>query len=110
MVVRLPEHSLPAAFAGSCTCQHRGGCDRPGAVPLQLAEHVDFIEGIGAWIGDLRQRSETAKRDYNPANRNRAAKRKSQMARELERVQARGKGPWYPDCLKEEATPKRHGL
>lgn len=113
MVVRLPEDSLPGAFAGVCACKQRGGCDRPGAVPVELAEHVDFVEGIGDRLDasrDLRQRARAASRDYNPGNRRLAAKRKSRTAPETT-LQTREfdalsrSGPWYPACLKEEATP-----
>ena len=108
MVVRLPEDSLPAAFAGVCACKHQGGCDRPGAVPVELAEHVDFVEGIGDPLDasrDLRQRARSASRDYNPGNRRLAAKRKSRSApettlqtREFDAISR--SGPWYPGTLK----------
>jgi hypothetical protein len=104
MVVRLPEQSLPAAFAGVCPCKPRGGCSRPGAVPTSLKEHCDFIDGIGPWLGD--QQASQATRDYNPASRRRRAAAAARGSRDNEPEKGPvGKGPWYPACLKEEATP-----
>ena len=120
MVVRLPEAALARAFAGaSCTCATTGGCDRPTAVPPALSHHVDFIEGIGkrADYAALFRAPHQTTRDYDPSSRRRAAQhRKAQDEKRMPtrrsgdtagpHPKAEGKsGPWFPKCLKSEATP-----
>jgi hypothetical protein len=104
MIVRMPELSLKTAFSGACSCQQVGGCDVPAAVPAALSQHVDFVEGIGATAVNqkLSKRFHTSHesvRNYSPAGRRRAARKEGS-----DEMPGK-KGPWYPDCLKTEATP-----
>ena len=85
MIVRLAEAALPAAFEGAnCKCKQKGGCDVPAAVPVALSEHVDFIEGIGAWSG-TEEIVKKLMRDYNPASRRRLANRAGKMGNGVNR-------------------------
>lgn len=120
MIVRMQEGAFKAAFSGApCSCQV-GGCDVPVAVPAALSQHVDFIEGIGATAVNLKlskrfHSSHQPARSYNPAARRRTARdiphqQNTRAFVEREEGDATdempGKtGPWYPDCLKTEATP-----
>ena len=55
----------------------------PAAVPVALSEHVDFIEGIGAWSG-TEEIVKKPMRDYNPSRR-RLAKRAGKMGNGVNR-------------------------